>query len=105
LTEVLSFDASYIAPRFDLALVLAVSKRPSLALAGYQDAINLAKNKTSILVRPAILHVAAVDLERELNARSYLRETPELEQVLNLIRTECETARAAAQPLLAQLNR
>ena len=98
-TEVLSFDSEAVPTQFDLALVLAASKRFSLSLSEYQRGVEFSQRKIKPLNRRAFLHVAAVDLHRATQSHPEIGRASEVQQALHLLRTELETARAEAAPI------
>jgi tetratricopeptide (TPR) repeat protein len=96
-TEALSFDPGAVSSQFDLALLLAASKRFSLSLSEYQRWVELSQSKVKPLSRRGVLHVAAVDLQRARQADPKIRRAPEMKQALDLLQAKLESARVEAQ--------
>lgn len=103
-TEALSFDNNLVASQFDLALILAASKRFSLSKSEYERGIKLNRDFQSIR-RRAFLNVAIIDLRRAI--QKWLGGGQQFPRVLDILQTlevEFRTANAEATPILEKIG-
>jgi len=76
-TEALSLNGNLLSSQFDVAVILAASKRCRPALREFERGLDVAAS-IGALARRGFLHVALVDLETEMRADPAVAQSPEI---------------------------
>jgi hypothetical protein len=92
-----------LSSQFDLALILAASKRFGMAVREYDRARERA-SRIGPLSRRGLLHVALIDLQRAVHAYPEVAAAPEVQGEVGSLKEDLEKARSEAAPLWAAIG-